>query len=53
MANNINSLLYPQLKGVRVLTAAELNAVRLSDRRTVLTPEKLAGALAKKRGSRK
>lgn len=34
-----NTLLYPKLAGAHIMTAAELNAVRLSERRTVLTPE--------------
>lgn len=33
--------LYPGLKSARVMTAPELNAIRLSERRTVITPERL------------
>lgn len=36
-----NSPLYPGLKSARVLTAPELNAIRLSERRTVITPKRL------------
>lgn len=36
-----NAPLYPGLKSARVLTAPELNAIRLSERRTVITPERL------------
>ncbi len=35
------SIVRPQLKGARELSAAELNKVRLSDKRTLLTPERL------------
>lgn len=34
----------PQIPAEATLSAAELNAVRLGDRRTVLTPERLAQA---------
>lgn len=36
-----NAPLYPGLKSARVMTAPELNAIRLSERRTVITPERL------------
>lgn len=36
-----NAPLYPGLKSARVLTAPELNAIRLSEHRTVITPERL------------
>lgn len=35
---NNNELIFPQIKGATVMTAAQLNAVRLSERRSVLGP---------------
>lgn len=39
--NNPKSISRPELKGARVLSAAELNRLRLSEKRTILTPERL------------
>lgn len=48
----VKTIQRPQLSGAHVMTAAEMNKFRLSDKHTVLTPELLARVAARGQGSK-